>query len=340
MLHDRLVHAGLFPSQKVITFLIPMTAPRLDCPCQRTSIVDFENLLPTLEGLRRQCPALKDIFLPEEFWNDFKTADQFGGRTLDDSHHRSILLLSMERGYLGKITSPIHKFILYDHQICPRVKINYTKDLHENWLFKPDPLERHTVFKIYMGKLMELEFADWLENKAYKITGLEAWGGKADISANKDNIQYTFEVKYIGQENVDFEKTWMGLGGTIETQRYSPYVASNYLLFKVYEAAKQLEKHQDNGQKVVTIIIDSSTCHRFQIQLKDDWINWWENPKFFNDLSWTEFIQGQKIKANHPKLESELGEVLKKLSSILILESNGFKLKEIIITQNPYSKCS
>jgi hypothetical protein len=94
---------------------------------------------------------------------------------------------------------------------------------------------------MFLGRLAELQFAEWLEELGWKIVGLEALRTGSDIEAEThDAVRGGFEVKLIGTEDTDFKLILQSLAGKIVADSVSPYAAVNYLLFRVYEAAKQL----------------------------------------------------------------------------------------------------
>ena len=305
-----------------------MKNPSVVCPCQNTKPVDFDNLLPTLEDLRRQCLALKTIFLPDELWNKFKTADQSGGRTLDDTHHRSIFLLGLERGYLRRITSPIHEFILNNSMTTE----DYKNSLSEEWLFKEEGVERHKKFKTYIGKLSELCFAKNLENKGYTITNLEAWGGPFDISASKNGLSFDFEIKFIGQKDDHFKNIVEELTGNPTGYPWDSNEANDYLLLRIYESAKQLE---DSGasKKCSVMIIDKLSSFKFKIKEHDDWLKPFNKPKFQFYNNTDHFFQEQIKK--YPHIMDDLESTLSALSSIQIYNFEMFEFEEFRFYDNP-----
>jgi hypothetical protein len=305
-----------------------MNTSSLDCPCQKIQIIEFDDLLPTLESLRRKCPALKNIFLPDEFWNRFKKADQFGGRTLDHTHHRSIILLGLERGYLGKITYPIHKFILNNSMTTQ----DYKSSLNERWLFAEEGLERHKFFKIFSGRLSELCFANNLEDNGYTITNLEAWGGPFDISANKNDLTFDFEVKFIGQRDNHFENIVEEVAGNPKGYSWDANEANDYLLLRIYESAKQLEG-SGSSKKTSIMIIDKLTSFEFKIKEQDDWLKPFKKPsfRFYNDTN--PFFQEQIKK--YPHIMDDLESTLSTLSSIQIYNFEIFEFEELRFYNNP-----
>lgn len=101
--------------------------------------------------------------------------------------------------------------------------------------------ERHRRGRTFEGRVAELQCADWLETQSYQIVNLEALGGAVDIEAvSPDGSPTAFEVKFIGIQDADFSMIQRSLEGDAEPYTVSPYTAINYLLFRAYEAAKQL----------------------------------------------------------------------------------------------------
>ncbi len=305
----------------------------LQCPCQEIHKVEHDDILLKLEKIRETCPALKSILIPDRGWHEYKNWHK-----KDDTvaFHRSILLMGLKDGFLGNITILIHKYCLDKHDINPNVKKQYIKDLEEKWFSKTDYKERHKKYRIFMGKIVELAFSNWLESKEYTISNLEAWSGQYDITAYKEKLTYNFEIKFIGQEDEDFKHIVNNLRGGTSVGGVSPYIAANFLLFRVYEAAKQLENAKGPEHRVATIIIDGMAFPYFKILILDHWIDWFEHPTFneTSDPTWEEFIASQRSK-KYPDIDHELPELLKKLSAIKIMKINGFQLEEVIKYKNP-----
>lgn len=104
----------------------------------------------------------------------------------------------------------------------------------------------------------------------------------------------------------------------------SPYAAINYLLFRVYEASKQLVGF--NGHRIAVLIIDDLTWSRFDIQLENGWIDW-TNPVFFEkDSEWDSFIKTQR--SRYPNLCSELPSVVGQIHKAWIIRREyGYQYK-------------
>ncbi|TDJ52321.1 MAG: hypothetical protein E2O43_04465 [Nitrospina sp.] len=266
--------------------------------------------------------------LHENSWNKFKSADQFGGRTLDDTHHRSIVLLGLERGYLGKITSPIHKFILNNSLTTQ----DYKSSLNETWLFAEEGLERNKIFKIFIGKLSELCYANYLEDNGYKIKNLEAWGGPFDISASKKGKTFDFEAKFIGLSDDNFANIVDELAGNPKGYSWDANEANDYLLLRIYESAKQLEG-SGASKKFSVMIIDKMTDFKFKIKKQDDWLKPFNKPRFrfYNDTN--PFFQEQIKK--YPDIMDDLESTLSTLSSIQIYNFEIFEFEEFRFYDNP-----
>lgn len=98
----------------------------------------------------------------------------------------------------------------------------------------------------------------------------------------------------------------------------------NYLLYRVYESAKQL-KRSDATTRIALIVIDGLTSYTFGIQLKEGWIDW-KNQTFMD--VYDPFIEDQRGKI--PNLDAELKSALACLDDVWILErSNGNQLVKV-----------
>lgn len=216
-----------------------------------------------------------------------------------------------------------------------KVRKQYLKDLRERWMYysDSDPMKRHQKFRSFFGKVVELQFAEWLESQGWTVSKLEALREGPDIEAKTIDGRFTsFEVKFIGQEEYDFEKLLESIkkeqeegdgGGST-----SSYVAANYLLFRAYEAAKQLQKTTYDRIAVLVISEDDHTWStRFKDLIKNNWIDW-KNPTFFSgDDKWEEFLTGQKTR--YPNLKDDLKTALGSLNAVWIVghSNHQFKLK-------------
>lgn len=134
----------------------------VNCTCLQIHERFDEEVLEIFEDVRSHCPVLNQVFLPDKIWVDFK---KWHNQPDKIANHRSILLLSMDRGYLGRVTSAIHKYLIESGRARPSIKQQYMQDLQERWMFYRDPIERHQKFRIFMGRLVELQFAEWLESQ-------------------------------------------------------------------------------------------------------------------------------------------------------------------------------
>ena len=136
----------------------------MTCSC---ALERYEGSKPVLEGfavLRRNCPALREILLPDESWQVVSAQMSVPS---DDAQHRSYLLLAYERGVLARITAPVHRFLLDDASPHPNLTPQYRYDLQERWLVEADPVSRHERFRQFFGKIVELQVAQAITNRGW-----------------------------------------------------------------------------------------------------------------------------------------------------------------------------
>jgi hypothetical protein len=96
----------------------------------------------------------------------------------------------------------------------------------------------------------------------------------------------------------------------------SPYAAINYLLFRAYEAAKQLV-HVD-GERIAVVIVDEIAWSRFALPWKQQWIDW-GHPHFVgDDRGWREFIETQR--KNYPDLPGDVPSTMHEVAGVWILK--------------------
>ena len=283
------------------------------CACTTPPVDDQGDSIDTLETIRTGCPALRSVFLPDNVWPKFKAWHQ--NRDVVAAH-RSMLLLALERGHLARLTSSAHRYLIKNGAVRQEVRRQYVKDLAERWMHHLDALERHRRSRRFNGRIAELQCAEWLETGGWTILGLEALRQGSDIEAKSDSGMMTaFEAKFIGSQDYDFELILCSMAGKPSVGVVSPYAAINYLLFRIYEASKQLTTF--NGHRIAVVIIDDLTWSRFDFQLENDWIDW-TNPVFFEkDSEWDAFIKTQQ--GRYPNLCSELQSVVGQIDKAWII---------------------
>lgn len=302
--------------------------------------------------LRDMCPALNVVYLPDAIWNDFMKMTQ---DDLDRANHLLIQLDAYDRGYLHKLTSPVHRYLLDGNDYKDNVKKDYKKDLQGKWILEEGELRRHQLSRRFRGKLTELQCAEWLENEGWEICGLEALGGAFDIEAvSPERICHVFEVKFIGQDDNIFLYTNKLNGGT-GIGSSSPYQAHDFLLVKMQNAASQLAgKYAADKKRVALLVIENISWPFFRQVIKDDWINV-SAPEFKykpeeapenleqawgkfleDDLIWKNFLNDNGLINSYGLPDgSKLQIIHKELDELwIVAESDGYKreIKRKILT--------
>lgn len=288
------------------------------CSCAAPLLDENGASLESFAKVRACCPALHQVLLPDSIWHEFQ---DWCTNPDDVAGHRSVLWIAHQRHCLHRVTSPIHRYLLTGATIRSNVREQYIKDLQERWLGNEEPLERHRKWRIFQGHLAELQLAVWLEDQSYAIEGLEALREGPDIEATSaDGLSTAFEVKYIGLEDGDFQlRIDCDAGRTVSVP--GPI---NYLIFRIYEAAKQLQRAHAN--RTAAVIIDYDAWFRFELGFGS--INW-KNPEFLAAAGeqWDAFIAKQNEK--YPQLTNELAETICSLDSIwVIVQSSDFSFSE------------
>jgi hypothetical protein len=157
------------------------------------------------------------------------------------------------------------------------------------------------------------------------IGGLEALRQGPDIEATTvDGVAATFEVKFIGSEDEDFGMILRSIAGAPAAGPVSAYSGINYLLFRLYEAAKQLAGI--NSRRIAIVIIEDLTWWRFELQLKNGWIDW-SSPRFIGqDSDWEAFLKEQG--GRYPDLMTEVPSVVRGLDvAWIVRQSDGYRLQ-------------
>lgn len=291
----------------------------IDCICQAAAPEGTYEAVEAFEEVREHCPALKEILVPDSIWFDFKKAVR---GEMDEAQHQSILILAFIRGYLRNITSPLHRFLLEDGKPKDVLTKQYKKDLREQWLFENNVLERHHKTRIFLGKLTEILCALWLEHQGWRIANLQALGGNVDIEAvSPDSSSFSIEVKYVGRLDEEFMAAVESLSVKGGVFKVSPYASSNFFLFKVYTAAKQLDSLPP--KRMVLLVISYMTWDLVEMVISENWMRWHE-PRFFNaDAEWNMFFE--KMRKFYPQINIDLQSTINSLNQLWIVRNEyGF----------------
>ena len=106
----------------------------------------------------------------------------------------------------------------------------------------------------YPSRLAELDFARWLEAEKWIISNLEIYGGLFDVQASDANQRtVSFEIKYLAQHEVVFELIRDSFTNTTAVGSLGAYSQIGYLLFRVYQAARQLK--ESTAYRIVAAVV-------------------------------------------------------------------------------------
>lgn len=290
----------------------------MTCGCERAQYRDTASAAEQFGNLRQCCPALRELLLPDDAWQLAVAAEQAAP---DPAYHRSYLVLAYERGCLARVTVPVHRFLLDAARVRDAVTNQYRQDLAERWLGEADGVARHERFRRFFGKIVELQLAAWIETRGWRVTGLEALGDDADIVAVSPlGRPCSFEVKYIGQESADFQQVLQALAGSMVAEPGGVYEPANYLLFRVYEAARR--PWPSGRGRVVAVVISELAWRAFALPLRNHWISWGA-PAFLktDEADWHAFLKGQRTR--YPDLEADMARVVPSLDQLWIMRVTG-----------------
>jgi hypothetical protein len=197
------------------------------CACQEYRTVEYDERIHSLEEIRQRCCVIHNLLIPDDIWEEYKN---FETATRDAAVHSPTIFLSLLRGNLQKITSPIHKYLFDGDKPKSALTTQYKKDLQERWMFEEDIISRHHKEKSFQGRIAEMQTVEWLENHAWRINNLEALGGNSDIEAIRPIDQKSsIEVKYIGERDEELEQSIRALSGLPAGGRSPTHVGCNYL---------------------------------------------------------------------------------------------------------------
>ena len=293
---------------------------KIFCPCQSIKNIDSDKLLHEFEAIREKCVVLRKILVPDKVWDDFK---QKAKASPDTVGHKYKVLGALQLGILSKITLPIHNYLMDGNNPKEKLKNNYKKELVENWIKEETPLKKHKKARGHEGKINELLCTLWLENQGWKIDSLEALGGDFDIEATStNNILYSIEVKFIGQEDrkfEEFEKCCISHNAISSTT--SIYDGYNYFLFRTYEAARQLSK---STRKRLALIVFSHTTWGFDNALINErWINY--RPIAFSESAskdWDAFLISKKGEKRYHDIDNMLEKYIEQLDGLWVMQQH------------------
>jgi len=297
----------------------------LDCPCQKNETTSSENVLDILEefgNIRKQCPALKKILLPDDTWESFQKENL----SYDKAAHQSILLLAYRRGALSRITMPIHKYLMAGNKPLTNLNKNYIKDLRERWMEQSNELDRHKKTTIFQGKMVEPLIADWLEQQGWKIDNLEATGAQHDIECvNPTGYQISVEVKYIGEHNSEFEK----IMGSKANGNPNMYKFVNYVTYRGYEASRQLI--DSCSRKLAIIVIGHQSLQRLKLwPLRGKWIDL-KTPRFYLEECGTDWFDSLHTSEDYETVVKNLSLVFNSLSELWIVAEQENLTYELVL---------
>ncbi len=294
----------------------------INCCCQAATFNNNGDLLRMFGSLRENCPALRDVFVPESVWPDFQRTAQ---NDFDEARHHYMLLGALESGNLDKLTGPVHRYLLDNGRPKTTLKKQYKNDLVEKWMLEKNHLERHRKARIFQGKLTELLIALFIEKQGWKINNLEALCGDSDIdAASPDDISCAIEVKYIGQEDLRYQEVVNSItsseAGVNSINIYDGY---NFFLFKSFDAAKQLSLSKK--ARLAFIIVSNQAWPFLSMPLADRWIN--NRPISFSDSAspdWINFLNQKKKEPKFSNIENELDSVITQLKELWIIREQNY----------------
>jgi hypothetical protein len=202
----------------------------------------------------------------------------------------------------------------------PSVNRQYVKDLRETWTGRADALEQHQAARLFLGKLIELLVAAWVEHReGANVVGLAATGAPHDVIFDRKGVLEPTEIKFIGTEDQDFERISQNAisGGAVDTD-----TARDYLLSRLYEAARQTPA----GGAVIIVIDDYISWSRFEFVFRHRPIDWAHAHFSSNDPNWLQHLG--KLQEKYPNIERELSEVIRGINRIRIFRlMAGYELR-------------
>lgn len=296
---------------------------KCDCHSVKCIKTNRSGILNQFENVKKNCPALREIFVPEDYWPEFSKKVS---EPLDEAGHYPITLSAYKNGNLDKITIPVHAHLLDGEKPKKNLTPQYKQDLIDNYMSKKtDTFDRFRGARGFNGKLAELITSSWIECQGWKIKNLEALGGLFDIEAiSPQGSNSAIEVKYIGLEDWQFELALKSLQSHgAEAAGFSVSPGYNYILFRTYEAAKQLEKF--SGDRYVFIVISDLTWENFEEAIECNRIR---HPLHFFEFSkWKGNVPDSFAESinKYPNIEKEISEVLNQIKELWLIKDKHWE---------------
>lgn len=281
------------------------------CACLDFPVpADRATQISAFYELRSACAALHSVVIPD---NTLTRHRAFTESAPDAANHSSVPFLAFCNGYLAQFTAPLHRFVLDESVHKGRVTQQYSTDLCEKWMFEQDELSRFIKSRSFVARWMELRFALWLESMRWTIRNLELYGANVDIDAlSPQQLTVAFEVKYLAPREEVFEFALESFANPL-VARLSLYSPVDYLLYRVYEAARQL---RNSAQCKIVVAIVSDYSLSFKIPLSEGWIDWRQPTFLRRDSEVAAFLE--KKLAGNPHLENDVRNCIRTLGEIWI----------------------
>lgn len=277
---------------------------------------EHQEVIRSFEELRGQCSALKDVLVPNEVWDGFRTAVL---ELDEDVLHQHLLLVAYRRGLLSQITTPVHRYLVDFDRRRMRLNKSYVKDLREVWVPEDLGAKRPQKTRAFWGRLTELHMAEWLEKMGWKISNLEAWGGKFDIECiSPTKTKCAIEVKSIVSEDVDYVADVSQLDSRGAPGMLSPYQASNFVLFRGLEAADKLRDCEN--VRIACLVVSEEIWYRFEPSLRESW-SLWDPPRFI-EMRPKLRLAIQRNKRINPENRDELKRLIGHLNALWIVKKS------------------
>jgi hypothetical protein len=160
--------------------------------------------------------------------------------------------------------------------------------------------------------LAELLVVEWA-SKTRRITALEATGGDHDIvTLTQDNIPEAMEVKFIGTQDRDFESLMRMnvFGGAVDLE-----TAADFLLTRIYEAAKQLGDFP-NRRIAIVVIDECMAWPKFEAAVKFGRFDFNKPRLQSTNSEWLRFLEG--LKKDYPQINHDLAPTISSVKEVRI----------------------
>jgi len=276
------------------------------------------DALAILGEVRSQCPAIREVLVPEQIWNEYQAFTLAS----DDALHHPLMVGAAMTATIARLTAPVHRFHVDSQQ---KFKKAFRNSLADSWWKAPNIARRHARSRRLQSNFAELLVAFDLVEARWAVSALDAWQDGIDIvTVDTDGASNGVEVKFIGTSDELFRSICESLqqkdaGGHWEDLP----AARNYLVSRIYEAAHQLKGSAPAGRRVACMVVDQMSWEPFAFSLN-------VKPQFLavpviehvEHGTWP--VHDAKLRDRYAGYPDNVGSTIQELDDVWVLTQNSY----------------